>query len=79
MPETVKKFTQDEVMQQLQHARQAARSNHRRRRARPSSRNHPRSTNVKEVGLILPARIRPGQRISGSVVEDPAKYEGMPE
>lgn len=77
MPETVKKFTPDEVMQQLQHARQAA-SSPQKAENTPSSPASV-STNVKEVGLILPARIRPGQRISGSVVEDPAKYEGMPD
>ena len=35
--------------------------------------------NVKEVGLVLPVHIRPGKRVSGSVVEDPADYENTPE
>jgi len=34
---------------------------------------------VKEVGLVLPAQMRAGERISGSVVEEPGAYEDMPE
>ena len=30
---------------------------------------------MKEVGLILPSHIRPGERISGSVVENPTDYD----
>ncbi len=78
-PETVKKFTQDEVMLQLQHARQAASQPQKTENKPGSPAQSSASANTKEVGLILPARIRPGQRISGRVVEDPSKYEGMPE
>lgn len=73
-PETVKKFTQDEVMQQLAQAKQA-------RPEPPVTATPPptmqAATNIKEVGLILPAVIRPGERISGSVVESPGEYEGQ--
>jgi hypothetical protein len=69
-PEAVKKFTQEEVTEQLAHARQAAQQP-----PKPGPAASPQpggGTNVKEVGLILPARIRPGDRVSGSVVEGPA-------
>ena len=35
------------------------------------------ASNVREVGLILPSHVRPGERVSGSVVENPADYENM--
>jgi len=76
-PEAVKKFTQEEVTQQLAHARQAAQQPP---KAAPAvaSPQPGGGTNVKEVGLILPARIRPGDRVSGSVVEGPSDYERLP-
>jgi hypothetical protein len=75
-PETVKKFTQAEVMQQLEQARTS--------KEVPPLATRPAApadigSNVKDVGLILPARIHRGERISGSVVDDPGHYEGMPE
>jgi hypothetical protein len=78
-PEVAKKFTQDEVMKQLQHAQQTPSQEPKSgtSAAAPAQSNAP--ANAKEVGLILPAQIRPGQRVSGSVVDDPSKYEGMPE
>ena len=78
-PEVVRKFTQDEVMQQLQHARQAAGQPQKAGNAPNAALQSTPNTNTKEVGLVLPAQIRPGQRVSGSVVEDPSKYEGVPE
>ncbi len=72
-PETVKKFTEQEVTQQLERGRQAAKA------AQPmASMSGPGgATSVKEVGFILPSHVRPGERVSGSVVEDPADYENM--
>jgi hypothetical protein len=78
-PEVAKKFTQDEVMQQLQRARQGASQEQKAGTTSATPVQSSPATNMKEVGLILPAQIRPGQRVSGSVVEDPSKYEGMPE
>jgi hypothetical protein len=75
-PEAVKKFTQEEVTRQLEHARQAAQ--HPPKPPPAASPQAGAGTNVKEVGLILPARIRPCDRVSGSVVEDPSNYEGSP-
>ncbi|MGA2904888.1 MAG: hypothetical protein ABSD98_13715 [Candidatus Korobacteraceae bacterium] len=77
-PETVKKFTQDEVTQQLAHARQAVPQASKSRPAAVPPSQPAAGTNVKEAGVILPARTRPGERVSGSVVEDPSHYEGTP-
>jgi hypothetical protein len=87
-PETVKKFTQDEVTQQLMKARQAAERQEKPMPTAPAANpeatvppeapaSAPAGTNVKEVGLIFPAKIRPGDRVSGSVVEHPESYEGQ--
>ena len=75
-PETVKKFTQEEVMQQLSQARQATQEPS--RTTAPAAPATQAGTNMKEIGLILPAVIRPGERVSGSVVENPGAYEGQP-
>ena len=77
-PETVKKFTADEVMQQLSRARQAAQQAPKATPRATAPQSAP-GTNVREVGLVLPAHLRPGERVSGSVVEDPEDYEEMPE
>ena len=74
-PETVKKFTQEEVMQQLSQARQATQEPS--RTTAPAAPATQAGTNMKEIGLILPAVIRPGERVSGSVVENPGAYEGQ--
>lgn len=74
-PETVKKFTAEEVHQQLMKARQSSQ----RARPAPAAAKPSAGPNVKEVGLVLPAQMRAGERVSGSVVEDPGAYEDMPE
>ncbi len=74
--ETGKTFTANEVMQQLAGARAAPPPL---RRAAPAPPSPAAASNVKEVGLILPAHIRPGERVSGSVVENPLDYESAPE
>src|SRR5271165_4263590 len=73
-PETVKKFTAEEVMQQLTSARAAKPQPSRNAAPAPGTGN-----NVKEVGLVLPTSIRSGERVSGSVVENPSDYENWPE
>jgi hypothetical protein len=75
-PETVKQFTQQEVEQQVARARKNAAT------PPPPANPGPATTGgtaVKEVGLVLPSHIRPGERVSGSVVENPADYENMPQ
>src|SRR5271165_3609539 len=59
LPETVKKFTADEVMQQLTRASAAA-SQPAKRTASPAISG---TTATREVGLVLPSRIRPGERV----------------
>jgi len=75
--ETVKKFTRDEVMRQLAEAREAARQPPEAPLAAPS-RAVSAGTRGMEVGLVLPTGVRPGERVSGSVVENPRAYEGTP-
>ncbi len=72
-PETVKKFTAEEVTKQLSNARQAQQAG-----AVASSSQATAGANAKEVGLVVPARVRAGQPFSGSVVENPGDYESMP-
>jgi len=79
-PEEVKKFTYEEVMRHLEAARTAARQELKVQRMHPMTPVQPPITSAnKEIGVILPARMQPGERVSGTVVEDPGKYEGMPE
>jgi hypothetical protein len=72
-PETAKKFTEQEVTQQLERAREAIRS----RPTTSSASASAAASNIREVGLVLPSHVRPGERVSGSVVENPADYENM--
>ena len=73
-PGAAKTFTADEVQQQLARAREPQRPSR-----RPTTAAASPGANVKEVGLVLPAHVRPGERVSGSVVEDPTDYDGSPE
>lgn len=82
--EEPKKFTYEEVMKNLEAARREAR---REREAEGKNGNvnseAPAQGDAagarRDVALVLPAKIRRGERISGSVVEDAARYEEMPE
>jgi hypothetical protein len=71
-PETVKTFTQQEVDEQLARARRAAQTQPSAPSAGPAG-----ATQMKEVGVVLPSHIRAGERVSGSVVENPADYANM--
>jgi hypothetical protein len=73
-PETAKKFTQQEVEQQLTAARKMEQA----KPAAPSG-APAEAAQTREVGVVLPSHIRVGERVSGSVVEDPAAYENMPQ
>jgi len=78
--EEVKNFTYDEVMQHLEAARKTARQEQKIERMRPATPVQPPITTAsKEVGLVLPAQVRPGERVSGRIVENPDEYSGMPE
>jgi hypothetical protein len=78
--EEVKRFTYDEVMRNLEVARKAARRDQKIGRMQPATAVHPPIRAVtQEVGLVFPAQLRPGERVSGTVVEDPELYNEMPE
>src|SRR5208337_4498247 len=38
----------------------------------------PITTANKDVGVVMPAQARPGERVSGRVVQNPEQYEGAP-
>jgi hypothetical protein len=76
-PEEVKKFTYDEVMQHLNAARKAAGE-----APKVKSKAQAEATAAtanQEFGLVVPARVYAGERISGSMVANPAEYEPMAE
>ena len=77
--EPVKKFTYEEVMQHLEAARKAARNEQKTAHMMPATPVQPPITTAnKEVGLVLPAQVHPGDRVSGRVVENPDQYDGTP-
>ncbi|MGH9430902.1 MAG: hypothetical protein ACRD3T_05110, partial [Terriglobia bacterium] len=70
-PEEVKELTYAEVMKQLAFARQARVEEEKVERMAPKTPvTRPITTELKEIDVILPAALRPGDRVSGSVVED---------
>ena len=74
-----KTFTYNEVMQNLEAARKTARQQQKIGHMMPKTLvKPPITTGNKEVGLVLPAQVHPGERISGSVTENPEQYDGMP-
>lgn len=78
--EQVRKFTYAEVMKHLEAARKTARLEQKMGDMQPKTLVRPPITTAnKEVGLVLPAQVRGGERVSGSVVENPEQYAGMPE
>ncbi len=79
-PKDAPKVSRDEVMQHLAAARQAAEAEEKSRRMGLKAPVEASSTAVnREVGLVLPASLRPGQRASGTVVEDPDRFGNQPE
>jgi hypothetical protein len=72
-----RKFTAAEVTQHLEAARKAAWLQRKLERMHPKTLVQPPITTVnREVGLVLPSDVAPGERISGSIVDDPSQYEG---
>ncbi len=70
------KFTYDEVMRHLDAARKTARQEWEYARLRAAAPINP-PTKVREVGIVLPAKVNPGERVSGSVIENPDQYAEM--
>jgi hypothetical protein len=76
--EQVKTFTYEEVMQHLEAARKTARLEQKVMQLATPIRP-PITTVSREVGLVLPTQLQPGERVSGSVVENPDEYDGIPQ
>jgi len=78
--EEVKKFTRQDVVQALDAARKTAQLENKTRHMYPMTPLvGPITIAAREVGIVVPAQIRSGERISGIVTEDASKYEEMPE
>ncbi len=75
-PETAKVFTQQDVDQQLQRAHAVTQIT---RTIVAIPLGQEGGIYPAQVGLVLPSHIRPGDRVSGSVVENPAAYENNPQ
>ncbi|HUI43002.1 MAG TPA: hypothetical protein VL523_13645 [Terriglobia bacterium] len=72
-------LTRAEVMEELAEARQALRSQEKVRRLAPQPPVQPPITaSEREIGVVLPADLEPGERVSGSVVDGPGQYDGNP-
>ncbi len=79
-PKDAPKISRDEVLQHLAAARQAAQAEEKSRRMKMKAPVEASSTTMKkDVGVVLPAILRPGQRVSGTVVEDPERFANQPE
>jgi hypothetical protein len=76
-------FTYTEVMHNLDAARKTARQEKKLEHILPATSGSPVrppvTTTVREVGLVLPAQLHPGERVSGSLVEDSDQYAETPE
>jgi hypothetical protein len=78
-PPAFHKATQDEVMKHLAAARKAAQAEE---KSETMSSKAPVQASITThsgvVGVVLPSRLRPGSRVSGSIVTDPDLYETEP-
>jgi hypothetical protein len=78
--EEVKKFFYDEVVHALDVARETAQQEKKSRQMHPTTPVQPPITTAnKEVGIVLPVQMRPGELVSGMVTEAPGQFEGIPE
>jgi hypothetical protein len=77
--EKPKTFTYEEVMKNLDAAREASKREQK-KDAQAGAPAHSDTNKVQlEVGLVLPAHLRAGERVSGTVVENPDPYSEMAE
>jgi hypothetical protein len=79
-PKDTPKSSRDAVLQHLAAARQAAQTEEKSRRMK-LKRPIPSSATIvnREFGVVLPARLTPGERVSGRVVDDPDRFAHHPE
>jgi len=76
--EEAKELTYDEAMKQLELARETRLEQQKAQRVeRKSPVEPPIVTVMKEIGVILPAQLRPGERVSVSAVQDDQEVDGM--
>lgn len=79
-PHETPRITREQVMQRLATAQKAAQAEQKAHRMKPKSPvQAPITTLDKEVGVVLPSHLVPGQRVSGSVVDDPDRFVGESE
>ena len=79
-PKTTPKITRDEVLKHLAAARQTAKADQKSGRMKPKEPVQDAITTTdKDVGIVLPAFLRPGARVSGSITNDPDRFAGNPE
>ncbi len=78
--ESPKPLSLEQARKQLATAEQAARTQEKSARMLSKAPSSPSTQAVaSEVGLVLPAQLTSGERVSGRVVEDPSQYEGIPD
>ena len=78
-PKDTPKLSRDEVQQHLSAARQAAQADEKSRHMTSKQPTTSSATiNNREFALVLPAGLTPGERVSGRVVDDPARYDHHP-
>ncbi len=78
--EKVRKFTRPEVASALDAARKTAQQEAKERHMHPiAPGSQPVTTASREVGIVVPLQISPGERVSGIVTEDASKYDGIPD
>lgn len=70
-----KELTQDEVTKQVELARQAQLEARRVQSSTPAQQSLTKV--MKEIAVILPAHLRPGDRVSASIIAVPERYEGI--
>jgi hypothetical protein len=73
------KITREEVMQHLAAARVAAQAEDKSLRVKPKRIAGSQVSSINEVGVVFPASLVPGQRVSGRVVDDPDRFANQPE
>lgn len=77
--EETQELTRAEVIKELAEARQALRSQEKLRRLEPKPPIQPPITKSgREIGVVFPAELEPGEQVSGSIVEAPGDYDGIP-
>ena len=78
-PDAVKPLTLEQATRQLA-AAQSVGAGEKPAHAQRQTRGKPSASEAgAEVGLILPAQLIAGERVSGSIVSNPAQYQGVPD